>query len=253
MPEHWNLNGFFDMAQTTNLYESIGLRESCRNFLSAPSTRQWEDLQHAAEKMALPGVRLSLGMCDDVLFRPFFGLLMKFENVQRYAAVITCQETQESDVNAGISGEMLMLKAVSMDLGGVWVAGTYKRGQVKIPLQKGEKVRALIALGVPNEKPVPPLKRNRKSIQEFCSPNFDRSPGLFREAAALIRVAPSAMNMQPWRLRYEEPGTLAIAVKRAGQRLDLGIAVCHALLAMGTTPVQYTLSEDGRTARIIAS
>ena len=58
------------------------------------------------------------------------GLLMKFENVQRFAAVIVQEGDPKNVVNAGISGEMFLLKAVELGLGGCWVSGTFKRGQV---------------------------------------------------------------------------------------------------------------------------
>ncbi len=250
MPEHWPLNGFYDMTKTTPLYEAIACRESCRGFSSAPSTEQWTALTAAADTLALPGTRLALGLCDNSLFQPFFGLLMKFENVQRFAAIIVQSDDPQAMVNAGISGEMLMLSAVHLGLGGVWVAGTYKRGDVSLPLSENEKIVALIALGVPQRPPAPPLKRKRKELARLCSDNFGDAPSAFREAAQAVQAAPSAMNLQPWFLRFEPENTLVISVKRPSAKLDLGIALCHAALSLGQTPVAYALSPDGLTARI---
>ena len=250
MPQYWLLNGHFDPAKTQGLYEAIDRRESCRCFLSAPSTQQWESVKLSAEAFALPGVRIVLGLCENALFLPFGGLLMKFENVQRFAAVLTLDDNPESIVNAGISGEMLMLDAVQKGLGGCWVAGTYKHKEVGLSLAEGEKIRALIALGVPKENPSLPLQRKRKPLSSICSLNFEQAPPAFLEVARAVQKAPSAINLQPWRLAFTPENSLSIAVKRPAQRLDLGIAISHAVLAMGSTPVQYHLSEDGLSARL---
>jgi len=226
---------------------AIPYRCSCRSFnQSPPASEQWNELKCAAETFSLPGTRIILAECDNALFSPFFGLLMKFENTQRFAAIITTDDKAESIVNAGICGEMLMLSAVSQGLGGVWVAGTYKRKDTNINLAEGETIRALIALGIPADtlrgirrdaaenQPSSPANRKRKPLAQICSANFSEAPAIFQEAAVAVQAAPSAMNMQPWQLAYE-PGesanTLSICVKRPSQRLDLGIAVCHAMLA----------------------
>jgi len=177
------------IAQTLNsLYNAIPLRYSCRSFTPAPPTsEQWNALKQTSESLALPGARIVLAECDNVLFSPFFGLLMKFENTQRFAAIITTDDKAESIVNAGTIGEMLMLDAVSRGMGGVWVAGTYRRKDTNIALAEGETIRALIALGVPQDQPSPPLFRKRKPLSAICSAGFIEVPDIFREAALAVR------------------------------------------------------------------
>ncbi len=250
MSENWALNGFYDMSKTTPLYEAISRRESCRSFASAPTAQQWTELEAAAESLALPGTRMALGLCDNSLFQPFGGLLMKFENVRRFAAIITKAATPENAVNAGLSGEMLMLKAVSLALGGCWVAGTYKHSKVGVQLQEGEKIRALLALGIPQGEGQEIRERKRKPLSQLCSDNFQDAPSSLRDVASAVRNAPSAMNLQPWRMDFTPPDGLTLAVPRAAQRLDLGIALSHALLALGSTRASFALAEDGLSARI---
>ena len=88
MNENWVLNGFFDAPKLTGLYEAAQRRVSCRSYAAAPTGEQWNALLAAAESLALPGVRIVPGLCDNALFQPMMGLLMKFENVQRYAAIL---------------------------------------------------------------------------------------------------------------------------------------------------------------------
>lgn len=245
MAEFWALNGFYDATQVTGLYEAIPHRVSCRAFQAAPSAQQWAGLEEAAKELALPGTRMQLGLCDNSLFQPFFGLLTRFENAQRYVAVITTQDTPESIINAGVSGEMLMLQLVAQGLGGVWVAGTYKHKALQLPLQSGERVRALIALGVPAQPPTAPVQRKRKPLERLCTPALDGYPGMFQEAARAVQAAPSALNQQPWLMAYNGQEGLSIRVEKPRQRLDLGIALCHALLALGRRHVTCAITGDG--------
>lgn len=253
MVKDWHVNGYFDPLRMQGFYEAISLRESCRSFASAPATEPWNELCLSAKTLALPGTRMVLGLCDQGLFGTFFAKLLKFQNVQRFAAILTTSDRRENVVNAGVSGEMLMLNAVRLGMGGVWVAGSYSRKALGIELKQGEKVRAVLALGIPKTPPAPPLQRKRKPLPDLCSANFHEAPGAFREIALAVQAAPSAMNLQPWRLSYEAPRTLFLCVKRDAQKLDLGIALCHAVLALGNTPAQYELSDDGLTVRLTLS
>ncbi|MEG1195469.1 MAG: nitroreductase family protein [Clostridia bacterium] len=241
----WPLNDFYSPEKSTSLFEAIPRRQSCRCFLSAPSTEQWNALGSAAKAYALPDVRIALGLCDTALFQPFMGLFMKFENVQRYAAIITRSTSPQSIVDAGVSGEMLMLHAVSIGLAGVWVAGTYKKSALSLALEAGEQLVALIALGVPAQAPDAPVLRKRKPLSKLLENDFSAAPIALREAAKAVLSAPSALNRQPWRMRYEPQGLLYLRTPSAS--LDLGIATAHVLLALGKTPALFTLSGDGAT------
>lgn len=250
MASNWRLNGFYDSTKLTGLFEATQRRESCRAFSATPTTEQWNDLLAAADTFAMPGVRIALGLCENSLFQPVIGsLFVKFENVQRFAAVIVTDTEPRSEVNAGVSGEMFLLRAVELGLGACWVSGTYKRGQVGIQTKGEEKIAALIALGRPRNQPVPPLKRKRKELKAIC-PDLDTLNSAFKEIARYVQIAPSAVNLQPWRLNRVNDNVMAVSVGMSRQRVDLGIAMCHALLALGSTPAAFTLSDNGQTATI---
>ncbi|MDD3213266.1 MAG: nitroreductase family protein [Eubacteriales bacterium] len=250
MASNWRLNGFYDSTKLTGLFESAQRRESCRSFTAAPTVEQWNALLSAADTFAMPGVRIALGICDNSLFQPVLGsLFVKFENVQRFAAVIVTDPQPRSEVNAGVSGEMFLLRAVELGLGACWVSGTYKRGQVGIQTKGEEKIAALIALGRPKAQPVPPLKRKRKELKASC-PDLDELNSAFKEIARYVQIAPSGMNLQPWRVNRVNDHAITVSVGMPMQRLDLGIAMCHALLALGSTPAAFTLSDNGQTATI---
>ena len=251
MQEQWPINGYYNPSTMEGLYEVIANRVSCRSFQNTPFENEWNCLEHSAKSLALPGTRFVLGTCDNNLFQPFGGLLVKFENVAHYAAIITTDDRPESVINSGICGEMLMLSAVLNGVGGCWVAGTYKHSQVSITLEKSERIRALFALGVPLNLLKSPIVRKRKPIEKITSDDFTNAPPIFHQAALAVLAAPSAMNMQPWRLTFEPENTLSLTVRRPQQRLDLGIALCHAMLAIGNTPAQYELSADALSVRLV--
>lgn len=239
----WCLNHFYNPQELSALYEQIPRRASCRRFLSAPSAEQWAALGAAAERLALPGVRLELNLCATELFQPFGGLLMKFENVQRYAAVFAAPDAA---VNAGVSGELLLLEAVRLGMAGVWVSGTYKRKSAPAA-RSGEALLALIALGVPPED-FAVGQRKRKPLDVLVTQR--ELSGVLRDIALAVQAAPSAMNGQPWRLSSEPDGTVVMSVKRAASRMELGIATAHALLALGSTSARFDLAPDQQSVRM---
>lgn len=249
MAGEWALNGFYDVSGLTGLYEAAVRRESCRIFAAAPTAAQWAALQAAAAELTLPGARIALGLCDNSLFQPLFGLLVKFENVQRFAAVIATGDAPESAVNAGVSGEMLLLRAVELGLGGCWVSGSFKRRKVGVELRPGEKLMALIALGVPAQEPVLPIVRKRKELAVIC-PEYEALCPALREAAEYVRIAPSAANLQPWRFTMLSDRAVTLAVALSPLRLDLGIALCHVALALGSTPARFSLDDTGLVATV---
>lgn len=249
MAGEWALNGFYDVSGLTGLYEAAARRQSCRSFTAAPTCEQWNRLAAAAEALTLPGARIALGMCDNALFQPLFGLLMKFENVQRFAAVIAADGAPQSAVNAGVSGEMLLLRAVELGLGGCWVSGTFKRGQTGVELKPGEKLLALIALGVPAQQPTLPLSRKRKNLAALC-PEYEALCPALREVASYVRIAPSAMNLQPWHITMLSDKAVTVAVALPRLRLDLGIALAHTVLALGATPALFSLDDTGLVATV---
>ena len=58
------------------------------------------------------------------------------------------------------------------------------------------------------------------------------------------------MNLQPWRIQPQGDKQLQISVPRAAQQLDLGIAISHAVLALGNTPALFSLNDTGLSATI---
>ncbi len=154
----------------------------------------------------------------------------------------------------GFAFESMVLYAQSLGLGTTWIGGTMNRGLFEraMNLQGDERMLCVTPLGYPAEKMSLRETMMRKGVKagtraEFGEVFFDGSFGkpLTRERAGrltdaleAVRLGPSAVNKQPWRVVITEDGAHFHVKKTKGvpvqpmQKIDLGIALCHfALMA----------------------
>lgn len=157
-------------------------------------------------------------------------------------------------VAAGMMAEQLVLQLTSQGLGTVWIGGTLKRSRfaVSAGLADDMILPAIIPFGYPGKARF--LERVMKSVagsrsrRPFESLFFDGSPatvmtptsaGAMAAPLEMVRLAPSAVNAQPWRVvrvascwhfyasHKEKPGSHNENMKM----LDMGIALSHFTLA----------------------
>jgi len=143
----------------------------------------------------------------------------------------------------GYLGEGIILEATAMGLATCWVAGFFR-----------PKVAASIVGAAPNERvlAVTPVGHAVEdfSLEERAMMGFARAhrrkplaelvtgldqaelPHWMKSALEAARLAPSAINRQPWRF-YVEPHTITVSVNNPrftfgiSKRLDCGIAMLH--------------------------
>ena len=241
------VNGFLSPAQRERYGAAVPHRRSVRVYQSGPDTEQLSALQYAVGRLRLPGARLVLGEAEpgDVYRRlPFVDTI---RGSRRFAAVISDDSVPHADMHAGICGEALVLEAESMGLGSCWVAA-FRRGGVSVPLEEGERLRAVIALGVPGDEGGP---RKRKKLTEICASDPSDWPLWAYNAAEYVRVAPSAVNLQPWRLSFAGR-TLMLSSVRGNAALDMGIAILHMMLGVGDKPCVLRWEEGKNVLSLIA-
>ena len=241
------LNDFFAPAQRARFLEAIPKRRSVRRFSAGPDIAQKSALSYAAARVCLPGVRIELMECvPEKLFRklPVVGGVT---GTDRAAVLIVDETMPRSLLHAGISGEAFVLEAVSLGLGACWL-GSFKHGGVDIPLDHHERIAAVIALGVPDEEPA---GSKRKKLTEICVGDPASWPFWAYHAAECVRFAPSAMNLQPWRLSFAGR-TLQLRRTAFGGDLDLGIALLHMSLGVGEKEHIIRWGEGREIATLIA-
>ncbi len=168
----------------------------------------------------------------------------------------------------GYSVELLMLRAQSLGIGTVWIGGTMDRAAFEraMELEEDEVMPCVTPLGHPAKKPSLRDIMMRKAIKadermpfeslffdgSFSSPLKKESAGLFAHPLEMVRLAPSAVNRQPWRIVIAG-NSAHFYLKRAKgfsggtldmQKIDLGIALCHFELAARESGLEPVFSLD---------
>ncbi|KEZ90573.1 nitroreductase family protein [Lacrimispora celerecrescens] len=155
----------------------------------------------------------------------------------------------------GYSFENLILYATSLGLGTCWLGGTFNRSgfAAAMNLKEGDLFPCISPVGYPTGK-----KRTLESVmrwvaksgqrkewnelffkQEFSQPLTKVEAGDFAFPLEMVRLAPSAVNKQPWRIVQDKDAYhfyLTRTLKKDNekidlQRVDIGIAACHFHLA----------------------
>ena len=148
----------------------------------------------------------------------------------------------------GYSFEKIVLFAQSLGVGTTWIAGTMdRRGFEKaIDLKDDEVMPCISPLGYPAEKMSFRETMMRKGIKADTRKNddelfFDEGFGKpliiddeMKEAFEAVRLAPSAVNKQPWRIirqgnsfHFYKKQEIKAEATLDGQKIDMGIALCH--------------------------
>ena len=160
--------------------------------------------------------------------------------------------------SAGYIGEAVILQATTLGLGTCWVAGFFDRQVASslVSLTPTERVLAVSPLGYPEPRPRLGERLMKRAVRahsrrpiEDIAPGFNEAtwPAWAAQGVRLARLAPSAVNRQPWRFELEsdptEIGVGPVASEPTGQlvvsavsrgpeggiprRLDCGIAMLH--------------------------
>ena len=220
-------------------------RHSVRTFTGRPV--EAETLAALHDQCArLPGQSVARVVVDKAPSGLFTGLVGSYGRVVgANSALLVIGKPSERAVqeSMGYLGEAVLLQATTLGLGTCWIAGSFDRS---IAFQSGdigsdEQIFAVSPLGYAEERPRPGERllkamvraKHRRPIAEVA-PGFDaeRWPDWAAEGVRLARIAPSAVNRQPWRFDLE-PGSVVVSVVTKGvegsisRLLDVGIAMLH--------------------------
>jgi nitroreductase len=153
----------------------------------------------------------------------------------------------------GYAMEALILFITSLDLGTCWIGGTLNRSYFgdKMALKEGEIIPAITPVGYVTERRslldslffLSAGSKNRKPMHElFFDGDFSTSApagsaAQYADALEMVRLAPSAVNKQPWRIVKKDGMFHFYLCRTRGyntfsgdvdmQRIDLGIAMFH--------------------------
>lgn len=143
-----------------------------------------------------------------------------------------------------------VLKAQDLGWGSCWLGGNFTKGSfsARMGVQPGEILPAVLSFGYPVRPFSETPQRKRKDFSELFfeadgrTPLTPESAGAYALPLEMVRLAPSAVNRQPWRViregstfrfhlvrdPYLTRGLARFFVKdRDLQSVDMGIALCH--------------------------
>lgn len=186
---------------------------------------------------------------------------------------VSIPDTKLAPLAAGYEFENLILLATHMGLGTVWLAATFHRDNfasaMKIP--KEERFLAISPVGYPAAKRSLTETMMRSTMrsssrkeweelfyqEDFHTPLTKDMAGAYAQPLEMVRLAPSAKNAQPWRVRKTGNAYHFYACYKPGRakgeetikQVDLGIALSHfhqSALQLGLTGTfQAIAQEDG--------
>lgn len=242
------LNGFYSPAQRARLLENVNRRRSVRAYRLEPDVSQLSALHYAAARVCLPGVRIEIADTDPSLLFRRLPVVGGISGTGKYAALIADLSIPRAMLHAGVSGEAFVLEATALGVGSCWVA-SFRKKECFVPLKEQERVLAAIPLGISNEVSA---GRRRKKLSEICVGDPAAWPLWAYHAAECVRQAPSALNLQPWRLSYAGRTLLLMKGGRSGTDLDMGIALLHMSLGAGEKEHEIQWGEGKEIAALLA-
>jgi len=179
----------------------------------------------------------------DSVFKGAIGPYGKIKGAPAFIAFIGNMENPHAHEQVGYTGEGIILEAEALNLATCWVAGFFRRKVVEslIELAKYERVLAVTPIGYAIERPSLEervmtgfgLTHRRRSLANLVTGISEQEwPQWVKPALEAARLAPSAVNRQPWRFRIE-PDSITVSInilKREygiSKRLCCGIAMLH--------------------------
>jgi nitroreductase len=177
---------------------------------------------------------------SEEVFKGVIGKYGKIKEAPFYIAFIGDMNSTIVQEAIGYTGEGIILEATFLGLATCWVGGFFNPENVEkhIQLRENEKVLAVTPVGLAEKKYAFFEKifkgfvrsHRRKPLEKLV----DRTPvsPWMKKALEAARLAPSAVNRQPWRFKIEEKAiTVTIDsmknISNISKRLDCGIAMLH--------------------------
>ncbi len=213
----------FELKLEKSWYDAMLKRSSVRKYTGAPDKAQLDRLGVLCRKLSWQGITVRMFKGP--------GLKSQIKGTDVYAVVVAKKNTPME--LEGFMGEALVLEATAMGLGTCWLgAGFYPEIiNRNVNLQNDEVVHCVISLG---KCELPAFAPKRKDVVKLCGKTEEELAALGvwqKEAVMAARLAPSAVNQQPWKIEADKTGIsileTSVLLKKYAP-LDRGIAMLHA-------------------------
>jgi nitroreductase len=203
----------------------------------------------------------------DMVFKGAIANYGKIKGAPAFAAFIGNTDDPHIHEKVGYVGQGIILEATALNLSTCWVGVSFRPEVAAsfITIKENEKVLAVTPIGYVMEKWSLEekimtgfgLTHKRRSLAELVTGMDElKWPVWLKTALEAARLAPSAVNRQPWRFHVEH-NSITISVDNLNdtfnisKRLDCGIAMLHIELASLYCGVQgkWELLEPPQVAR----
>jgi len=156
--------------------------------------------------------------------------------------VLAYEEGTLAAVNAGYLFEQVILFCTGKGIGSYWVGGTFRKSDfsAQAKIKENEIMPAISPLGYAADKAkfrdsimkmVPGSNKRKPFEQLFFDTTFDQpleKGGLYDMPLEMVRLAPSSLNGQPWRILVSDSDVHFYYKKKSDwSEIDMGIALCH--------------------------
>lgn len=255
------------MADTMDISEIIKMRRSVRTFNKKNLTE--EDLAQIKEFIKDVKNPYDIPVEFRLLDPKEHGLKSKVLKGEELYLGAKIKKVPHFEEAFGYSFEAVVLFAQSLGVGTVWMASTMNRDAFEKAMELGEEeiMPCVSPLGYPADKMSVVETVMRKTIgadkrlgieeiafeQEFGIPFKGCEDKLLENVIEMVRLAPSAKNMQPWRMiisgnsvHFYEKKDPGFDREEAGdiQKIDMGIAMYNFAKVMESGGRDVTLKTD---------
>lgn len=159
----------------------------------------------------------------------------------KYYLIGVCENKEFALEALGYAFEKAILYCTSLGLGTVWLGGTFNKSSFEktINLREDEILPVISPVGYKGDEKsfigsfIKEHRNNRKAFSELFFENdfsneLNNNDDEFYEALEMVRLAPSSVNSQPWRIVKEgENFHIYNSGKRKMNKIDIGIALSH--------------------------
>ena len=231
-----------------NIIETIKKRRSVRTYTGEPLSNEHilQIKQYISQLQAPFGVNARIELINTNLDeKPVkLGTYGWINGASNYLAMIF-EDAPFAETAAAYMFEQVILFCTNLGLGTCWLGGSFSRGDFKkqIRLGENEKLKIVSPVGYASDRKrflekyiVQSDKKHssRKPFGElFFSKNFDNpltenEAGIFSTPLEMVRLSPSANNVQEWRVLLDDEA-LHFYKKPylTFDSIDMGIALCH--------------------------
>jgi len=177
------------------------------------------------------------------VFKGIVGSYGKIKDAPAFMAFIGNMDSPYVQEEVGYTGEGVILEATALGLNTCWVGGFFRPQHVasQIEIGKNERVLAVTPVGYAlenestEEKIMTGFGRTHKRLpvsRLVSGAAIEKLPEWIKAAVEAARLAPSAVNRQPWSFNLGNTG-IGVSVRTGGsefsvsKRLDCGIAMLH--------------------------